>query len=91
MLTPQYLYGLAERGDVQCTDKGIVAGAMSLPVTLEAWDVQTIEGTEFSDDTNAMEDIEEKPPTGPSSSDILLWYKQVAESVPEHPPLIPGS
>ncbi|KAM6499398.1 hypothetical protein JOM56_004906 [Amanita muscaria] len=90
LLTPGH-EGLAETGDVQRADKGIVTGAMSLPVTFEAWDVQTIEGTETSDDIDAMEDVEEKPPTGPSSSDILSWYEQVAESAPEPLPLIPGS
>jgi hypothetical protein len=90
LLTPGH-EGLAEMGDVQRADKGIVTGAMSLPVTSEAWDVQTIEGTEASGDIDAMEDVEEKPPTGPSSSDILSWYEQVAESTPESLPLIPGS
>jgi hypothetical protein len=64
---------------------------MSLPVTFEAWDIQAIEGTETSDDIDAMEDVEENPPTGPSPSDILSWYEQVAESAPEPLPLIPGS
>ncbi|KIL64794.1 hypothetical protein M378DRAFT_162958, partial [Amanita muscaria Koide BX008] len=82
--------GLVETGDVQCADKGIVTGVMSLPVTCEAWDVQTIKGTEASDDIDATEDVEEKPPTGPSSSDILSWYEQVAESAPEPLPPIPG-
>lgn len=87
MLTPVY-EGLAETGDVQRADKGIVTGATSLPVTCEAWDVQTIKGTEASDD---IEDIEEKPPIGPASVDILSWYEKVAESAPEPPPLVPGS
>ncbi|KAF8333696.1 hypothetical protein F5887DRAFT_1259663 [Amanita rubescens] len=91
LLTPGYSDRLAETGDVQHADKEIVTDAMSLPVTCEAWDVQTIEGTETSDDIDAMEDVEEKPPTGPSSSDILSWYEQVAESAPEPLPLIPGS
>ncbi|KIL56388.1 hypothetical protein M378DRAFT_172785 [Amanita muscaria Koide BX008] len=90
LLTPGY-EGLAEMWDVQRADKGIVTGAMSLPVTCEAWDVQTIKGTEASDDIDVMEDVEEKPPTGPSSLDILSWYEQVAESAPEPLPLIPGS
>ena len=72
-----------ETGDVQRADKGIVTDALS-----EAWDVQTIEGTETSDDIDIMED---KPPTGPSSSDILSWYEQVVKSTPEPLPLIPGS
>ena len=59
-------------------------------MTCEAWDVQTIEGTE-TPDIDGMEDVEEKPPTGPSSSDILSWYEQVAESAPEPLPLMPGS
>jgi hypothetical protein len=41
-----------------------------LPVTDEACDVQSIEGTETSDDTDAMEDTEEQPPTGLLSSEI---------------------
>ena len=91
LLTPGYSDGLAETGDVQRADKGVVTGAMNLPATCEAWDVQTIEGTETSNDIDAMDDVEEKPPTGPSSSDILSWYEQVAESAPEPLPLIPGS
>ena len=90
LLTPGH-EGLAETGDVQRADKGIATGALSSPVSFEAWDVQTIEGTETSDDIDAMEDVEERPPTGPSSSDILSWYEQVAESVPEPLPLTPGS
>ena len=68
---------------MQRADKGIVTDALS-----EAWDVQTIEGTETSDDIDIMED---KLPTGPSSSDILSWYEQVVKSTPEPLPLIPGS
>ncbi len=90
LLTPGH-EGFVETKDVQRADKGIVTGAVSLPVTFEAWDVQTIEGTETSDDIDAMEDVEEKPPTGLSSSDVLSWYEQVAESAPEPLPLIPGS
>ncbi len=85
LLTPGF-EGLAETGDVQRADKRIVTDAMS-----EVWDVQTIEGTETSDDIDIMEDVEEKPPTGPPSSDILSWYEQVAEFAPEPLPLIPGS
>ncbi|KAM6488788.1 hypothetical protein JOM56_015756 [Amanita muscaria] len=73
LLTPGH-EGIAETGDGQRTDKGIVTGGMSLPVTCEAWDVQTIEGTEASNNIDATEDVEEKPPTGPSSSDILSWF-----------------
>ena len=94
LLKPGYSDGLVETGDVQRADKGIVTDAMSLPLTCEAWDVQTVqtvEGTESSDGIDAMEDVEEKPPTGLSSSDILSWYEQVAESAPEPLPLIPGS
>ena len=87
LLTPGH-EGLAETVDVQHADKG--TDAVSLPVTCEAWDVQTIEGTE-TPDIDGMEDVEEKPPTGPSSSDILSWYEQVAESAPEPLPLMPGS
>ncbi len=90
LLTPRYSDGLAETEDtVQRADKGIVTDAMSLPVTCEAWDVQTIEGTETSDDIDS--DVEEKPPTGLSSSDILSWYEQVDESAPGPLPLLPGS
>ena len=60
-------------------------------MTYEACNFQSVEGTEFSDDIDAMEDVEENPPTGPSSSEILSWYEQVAESAPEPLPLIPGS
>jgi hypothetical protein len=60
-----------ETGDVQHTDKGIITNAISLSAMFEAWDVQTIKGTETSDNINAMEGIKEKPPTGPLSSDIL--------------------
>ncbi|KAF8334439.1 hypothetical protein F5887DRAFT_1273589 [Amanita rubescens] len=91
LLTPGH-EGLAEMVDVQHADKGINTGAMSSPVASEAWDVQTIEGTDStSDDIDGMEDVEEKPSTGPSSSEILSWYEQVAESAPEPLPLIPGS
>ncbi|KAF8334436.1 hypothetical protein F5887DRAFT_1139377 [Amanita rubescens] len=91
LFTPRH-EGLAETGDVQCADTGIVTDAMSSPVTSGTWDVQTIEGTDStSDDIDGMEDVEEKPSTGPSSSDILSWYEQVTESVPEPLPLIPGS
>lgn len=87
--------GLAEMGDVHA-DKGIVTGAMtmSLPVMSEASDLQSIEGTETSDDIDAMEDVDEQPPTRLSSPDILSWCEQVAESAPEplpRIPLIPGS
>lgn len=82
LLTPRY-EGLAEMGDMQCADKGIVTGAMSLPVTCEAWDVQTKCTEEASDDINA---VKEKPLTGPVSLDILSWYEKVAKSTPEPPP-----
>lgn len=62
--------GLVETGYLQHTDKEIVTGAVNLPVTYEACDFQSVEGTEFSDDIDAMEDVEENPPTGPSSSEF---------------------
>lgn len=79
---------LAEMVDVE---KGITTGTMR-QATFEAWDEQTVEGAETSDDINPMEEIEEKPPTGRSSSDIILsWREKVAESTPELLPLIPAS
>jgi len=86
LLTPGH-DGLVDMGDA---DKEIIPGAMSLPVMYE-WDFQSIEGTETSDDIDAMENVEEQPPTGLSSSEVLSWVEQVAESVPEPLPLLPGS
>ena len=83
--------GSAEMGDVVHVDKGIVTGVMSLPVTYDGWDIQSIEGTETSSDINAIEDVDERPPTGLSSPDISSWNEQVAEFTPEPLPLIPGS
>jgi len=82
--------GLVEMGDVMA-EKGIATVAMSLPVTYEASDMQSIEGTETSDNIDAMEDVEEQPPTGLSSSEVSSWVEQVAESMPEPLPLLPGS
>jgi len=83
--------GLVEMGDVQRADKGIIAGALSLPATSEVWDVQTIMGTDDSDDIDHIEDVKEKPSVCPSSLDILSWYEKVVESMPEPLPLIRGS
>jgi hypothetical protein len=86
--------GLSETGDVQHADKGIVTGVRSLLASSEAWGDRTVNGTEDSDDSddiNAIEDVKEKPPTCPTSFDIVSWYEKVAESAPEPLPLIPGS
>jgi hypothetical protein len=83
--------GLAEMGDVQHADKGIVTGVMSLLVASKVWGVQTINSTEDSDDIDAIEDVKEKPPTCPTSFDIVSWYEKVAKCAPEPLTLVPGS
>ena len=83
--------GLAEMGDVVHADKGIVTRAMSLPVMYGGWDIQSIEGTETSNDINTIKDVDEQPPTGLSSPDVSSWNEQVVEFTPEPLPLIPGS
>jgi len=80
--------GLVEMGDVQHADKGIITSVTSLLAASEAWGVRTVNGTEDSDNIDA---IKEKPPTCPTSSDITSWYEKVAESAPKPLPLIPGS
>jgi hypothetical protein len=72
--------GLAEVGDVQHGDKGIVTGAISLPVT---WDVQSVEGTEMPDNIDDLENFKGQPPTCFSSSEISSWYEQVPKFVLE--------
>jgi len=83
--------GLAETVDVQCADKGIVTGVTNLLVASEAWGEWTVNGTEDSDDIDAIEGIEEKPPTCLTSFDIVSGYEKVAESAPEPLSLILGS
>ena len=78
-------------GDVVHADKGIVTRAMSLPVMYGGWDIQSIEGTETSNDINTIKDVDEQPPTGLSSPDVSSWNEQVVEFTPEPLPLIPGS
>ena len=76
--------GLSETGDVQRADKGSASGVTMLLAASEAW-------VEDSDDMDAIDDVEEKPPTSPTSFDILSWYEKVSESAPELPlTLVPG-
>jgi hypothetical protein len=83
--------GLTETGDVQRADKSIVTGVTSLLAVSKAWGALTVNGTEDSDNIDAIEDVEETPPTCSTSSDIVSWYEKVAESAPEPPTLVPGS
>jgi len=82
--------GLAEVVNVQCADKGVAASIIGLSVTTEAWDVQTIEGTEDLDDVDCIGDAEKKPGTCLSSFDIVSWRDQVVKSGAEPPSLTPS-
>ena len=83
--------GLTETGDVQRADKGSVTGITSLLAVSEAWGVRTINGTDDSEDIDAIEDVEETPPTCSTSSDIVSWYEKVPESAQEPLTIVPGS
>jgi hypothetical protein len=83
-------YELAEMEGVQRADKGVAASVISLLVTLEAWDAQTIESAEDSDDIDCIGDAKRKTKTYLSSCDIVSWRDQVVKSGAEPPSPTPS-
>jgi len=80
LLLTSRVEGLVEMEGGQCADKGVVVSVISSLVASEAWDAQTVEDFENSNDTDGIEDIERKPATCLSSADIVLWCDEVVKS-----------
>jgi hypothetical protein len=71
--------GSAEMEDIQCVDNGVATSVISLSVTSEAWDAQTVKGAKDFDNPDCIRDAEKKPETCLSSFNIVLWHDQVVE------------